>query len=152
MTSETQAIKAIEVLKAQLVSVKDNGMFNSYDHVMICHGCGKFHAVRSSFISSSLSIGFRFADESQLYVPAYSCGGCSREVIRDAWKNGTKRLAYNAAASVLGAVLQPEPKPCALCGMVDITAHLPANGSHNLCAARASRGLPTPSLAKEVQS
>lgn len=144
--AETRATQAKTELGSKLVTVKDNGMFNSYDHVMVCHGCGAFHAVRSSFISTPMSIGFKFEDGSQLSVPASHCGKCPSEGIRDAWENGMKRLNFNAAAEAIGAQHAPEPEQCRLCLAFDHPRHLIADGSHSLCAARARIGNPTPPM------
>ena len=142
--TQTQATTAIARLKSELVHVDDNGCWNSYDHVLICHGCGEFHTVRSQFIGSSLGIGFRFTDRSQLCIPAYKCGKCSGDTIRNAWEKGMSRTAYNSAAAKIGAELRPEPQPCRLCGST--TGRLDDSGAHCLCAARVNLGLPVPAL------
>lgn len=147
--ASTLAEQASAKLESSYVQVADNGFWNSYDHVLICHGCGHFHVVRSQFIGSSLSIGFSFLDGSSLSIPAYKCSNCPGEAIRDAWQNGMHRSAYNRAAFEIGfgAKLSPEPIPCRLCSAPGyVGRQLDETGVHNLCAARAARGLDTPAL------
>ena len=102
--TKTLASIAIDNLRAELISVPDNGMFNSYDHVVLCRGCGTFHAVRSAFLGASLSIGFAFADGSQAVFPAHSCGKCPGEEIYQAWANGMRRSKLAHAAAQIGAL------------------------------------------------
>ena len=92
---------------------KDN--WQRHDYLMICHGCGRLHKVHCDFISSPLAIGFRFADDSQLSIPANGCPECmaiklprEQHPIFLAWSQGMTREAYNRAASFIGADLQPE--------------------------------------------
>jgi hypothetical protein len=103
----TLALKAVDKLKDELVKVPDYG-FGLKDYLMVCHGCGKLHAVLSAFISTPLAIAFKFTDGSLLSVPAYGCKDCMSapgEVIRKAYYEGMTKTAYNAAATRLDAEL-----------------------------------------------
>ena len=146
----TQAGAALKQLQDQLVKVADSGRvpFNSYDHIMVCHGCGVFHAVRSCFISTPVGLAFSFEDGSNLTIGGSGCPECMKTTpspIRDAWENGIKRATHDRAADSIGAKRWPEPVPCSICGAGDHPRNL-SNGAHGLCSARQRRGLPTPAL------
>lgn len=144
---QTLAGSALDTLKRRLVTVEDNGCFNSYDHVMFCHGCGAFHAVRSAFISSPLVMGFKFSDGSSVGLACHKCPTCPGQEIRDAWEQGIRRSVINKAAQEIGAELLPDLVPCKLCGTLGVPGyHIQPNGKHELCGQRAARALPTPPL------
>jgi len=113
-TAVTQAKSAISALKQRLVQIEDDGRtFNAYDHVLVCHGCGEFHAVRSSFLSTPMSIRFDFADGSMLTIGGHGCPACMKnpaKPIRDAWENGVRPSTFNRAADAVGAIREPEPE------------------------------------------
>ena len=52
-------------------------------YTLICHGCGRLHEKRASFLSSPLA--FRVGDWT---IPMSSCGECPREAIANAYHNG----------------------------------------------------------------
>ena len=108
MTNQTHAHVAMENLKRQFFTDKDRAAFE-WQHIkpylMVCHGCGTFHVQRSAFISSPLSMAFRFADGSILSVPCHNCGHCPGAVIREAWANGSKPEVWAAAQSKLGVAV-----------------------------------------------
>jgi hypothetical protein len=106
-TTTTQAHEAQKALHAELVKIPQS-YCNSYDHVLVCHGCGTFHAVNTHFLSSPVFIGFDFADGSRLCVPAHACNDCmGKDVIRRAYNEGMSRGHYDRAAKHLGAKLRP---------------------------------------------
>ncbi len=149
-TERTQAESAIELLDAKYVKLprRDYG-FAEYDQIHVCHGCGRFHAVRGCFHGSSLSFAFEFSDgKSKLCIPARGCDECMRKdgVIRDAYEKGMTRAAYDRAADEIGAKRRPLPVSCSICGALSNPAHLNAAGAHNLCAALERIGKPTPPL------
>lgn len=53
-------------------------MFSEKDYIMVCHGCGKFHIVRSMFISTPCAIQFK-VEGSCYIVPNYACPECNHE-------------------------------------------------------------------------
>lgn len=55
-------------------------MFSERSYICVCHGCGTFHVVRSSFLSCPLSIGFKGSREGVTWcVPALGCNDCKAE-------------------------------------------------------------------------
>ena len=147
--SPTRATIALKALKAEHVKVEDNGMFNSYDHIMVCHGCGAIHAVRSAFISSPLAMSFNFADGSMLTLACNGCPSCmaikgDENPIRLAWNKGITYATSKRAAESVGAIVPQPPQPCRLCG--GTAGRLDDSGAHSLCAARLAVGQPTPCL------
>jgi hypothetical protein len=151
MTERTQASIAVEKLNSlRTVAEPPRWDYHSTrEYIMVCHGCGQFHLVRSIFLSTPLSLAFNFADGSRLDVGCSGCPACMAELdpgnpIRMAWEWGIRRSTHNRAADFLGAKHWPEPQPCTLCG--GTSGRLNTDGVHNLCAARAKLGQPTPCL------
>lgn len=106
---DSLARQAMENLKRQFFTAADiqadrlSGFgWNEKPYLMVCHGCGTYHVVRSAFISSPLAIGFSFADKSSLSIPCYKCPTCPSSAIREAWEKGTKPEVYKRAAQTLG--------------------------------------------------
>ena len=146
MTETTQAKQARNQLHAKYVVIEDDvrQFHMSYDHLVICHGCGKIHAERCIFMSSPLAIAFKFADGSSVSIPAHGCGECGGEAVKTAYQNGMSRASYDRAATEMGANLRPAPQPCKLCTTLENPVHLNTEGAHSLCAALAKIGKPTP--------
>jgi hypothetical protein len=83
-------------------------MFSARIYTCVCHGCGSFHEIESSFLSSSLLIGFDVEGGSWA-VPAHACVECRNEPsvigpdnryvgrIRDAFLYGMTPDAYARA-------------------------------------------------------
>lgn len=109
----TMAGTASERLGVELIEIPEDRYqmhASLHDYVMLCHGCGKFHAVRAYFISTPLAIQFKFEDGSLLNCPASGCKTCMVDPtrpIRKAFFDGMTREAYNAAAQHLGAKGRP---------------------------------------------
>lgn len=84
-------------------------MFTERDYVCVCHGCGRFHIVRSMFISVPMSMSFPTGDEkgTQWCVPALGCLSCQltpRDANGDnpislAWKHGSTPAALMVAVN-----------------------------------------------------
>ncbi len=53
-------------------------MFAPQDHIVVCHGCGAFHVLRTSFLSSPMAIGFEstMVDGRSWAVPCRACPTC----------------------------------------------------------------------------
>lgn len=54
-------------------------MFTPRDHVVVCHGCGSFHIIRTAFLGSALSLSFNQQDGDTRrvwVVPAHACPTC----------------------------------------------------------------------------
>ena len=62
-------------------------MFGVKDYVCCCHGCGAVHIVKSSFMSSPLSIGVYAPNGQQWSLPAHSCTECASPALRERFKD-----------------------------------------------------------------
>lgn len=56
-------------------------MFGPKDYILVCHGCGKFHVVRSEFLSVPMSYRFDIPGDSGRFwtIPAHGCPECASE-------------------------------------------------------------------------
>lgn len=87
MTKAQEVCSALESLFDAARQQFGSG-FEERNYLTVCHGCGQFHAVRASFLSLPMSLGFAFADGSTLSVPCHKCSDCPNEAIKAAWENG----------------------------------------------------------------
>lgn len=70
-------------------------MFPKRDYIVVCHGCGKFHIIKTEFLSSSISFAFKTPEGTTWTVQGCGCKECMMENkkdgrIRDAFRNGMK--------------------------------------------------------------
>jgi len=68
-------------------------MFTEKDYVLICHGCGRLHTVRATFLSSPMSVAV-----DNWTVPAMGCPECCKTGKQgEAYRNGMTPEALERA-------------------------------------------------------
>lgn len=81
-------------------------MFAPKVYILVCHGCGKFHEMKSEFISVPMSARFDIPESNKSWcIPCLGCPDCMATPrdsngdgpIARAWKNGMTPEAWARA-------------------------------------------------------
>ena len=117
-------------------------------HVCWCHGCGIFHVIVAAFLSTgAVRIGQRRS------FPMYACPDCRKRrdnTIRLAFLGKVRPIRWGRMMRAIHGPSWGLQEPCTLCGVADGTYN--EHGAHNLCQARADRGMATPALLPQPDS